>query len=330
MYFSPLTPAAPYQKPEYDKGNYTEKEVVIGEGDYALPGTLTLPQGEGPFAAVILVHGSGPHDRDSTIGGAKVFKDVAAGLAARNIATLRYEKVSKEHTFKLSAQPKFTLKNETADDALLAAGLLAAMKEIDSARIYVAGHSQGGYAVPMMLDSDTKSLIDGAILLSAPSGQLTDVMVEQQDEALKRIKELGLPEEMIAAQERSAAMIKQTAALIQNPEYSVEKLPEPFPLPPAYWWYEQRDYVPSESAKSQTAPLLILQGENDWQVSMKQYEGWKTALASRPDTEFKSYPKLNHLMTEYAGLSIGMEYGTPANVSAHVITDMADWIDRQK
>src|SRR2546423_637796 len=80
------------------KAAFGEKEVVIGAGGaWPLPGTLTLPKGDGPFPAVVLVHGSGPQDRDETIGPNKPFKDLAWGLATNGIAVLRYEKRTKEH-----------------------------------------------------------------------------------------------------------------------------------------------------------------------------------------------------------------------------------------
>lgn len=319
-----------FVKPTYDSGNYTEREVVIGEGTFALPGTLTVPKSEGPHPVVVLVHGSGPHDRDSTIGGTKVFKDIAAGLASHNIAVLRYEKVTKEHVFKVSALPQFTIKNESVDDVLQAVKLLKNTQGIDPSRIYVAGHSQGGYVMPIILDNDSAGDIAGAILLSAPSEQFTDVLVEQQKDALARLEQTGMPEEMLTAQKQAVATWTGIANLVQDSSYSKDNLPQNFPLPPAYWWYEQRDYVPAEFAQKQTRPMLILQGENDWQVSMKQYEGWKEALKARSDVSYISYPKVNHLLAEYDGLSVGMEYNNPANVSAAIIKDMAEWIGKGK
>jgi len=153
-----------------------------------------------------------------------------------------------------------------------------------------------------------------------------DAMVEQQEIVIGKMKELGLPDELIAAQGQTEAMIKQVAQLLQDPAYSKDNLPQAFPMAPAYWWYEQRDYVPAKAVQEVEQPLLIVQGENDWQVSMKQFEGWKTALEGREQVTFISYPKINHLLTEYEGVSIGLEYATPANVSSKLINDLADWI----
>lgn len=322
----PVEPVIAFTKPQYDKGNYSEQQVVIGEGTLALPGTLTVPEGKGPFPAIILVHGSGPHDQDSTIGGTKVFKDLSAGLASQGIAVLRYEKISREHTAKVATNQQFTLKNESVDDVIKALELLNNREGIDSSRIFVAGHSQGGYAMPIIIDNAKKDSIAGVILLSAPSEQFTDVLIEQQEVGLERLRQLGLPTEVIAQQEQAVAIWTSIAELVQNPQYSKDNPPANFPIPPAYWWYEQRDYVPTELAIKQAGRMLVLQGENDWQVSMKQYDGWKNALKSRSDITYISYPKVNHLLTEYDALSVGMEYGIPANVSSNIIKDIVEWI----
>lgn len=312
-------------KPAYDKGNYEEQEVVIGSGTFALPGTLMLPEGEGPFPVAILVHGSGENDRDETIGGVKVFRDIAVGLAAQGIATLRYDKVTRTHTFKVSAQPEFTIANETADDVRRAVELLKKQDRIDPSRIFVIGHSQGGYMMPVIFEQDTDDSLAGAILLSAPSGRLMDVLIEQQQFALERLRTLNAPEELIAQQQQAVAYYESMLQIYDDPAYSLENLPENF-LTPVYYWFEQRDYVPAERAAKQSKPMLILQGENDWQVTMRQFEGWKEALADRSDVEYRSYPQVNHLLTVYEGLSVGQEYYKPANVSAEIIGDMADWI----
>lgn len=326
--FIAASSASTYQKPTYDNpATYTEQEITVGQGIYALPGTLTLPVGEGPFPAVVLVHGSGTHDRNSTIGGAKPFRDLAVGLASQGIAVLRYDKITYEHTFKISMQPKFTLKNESVDDALLAVQLLADNPHIESSQIFVAAHSQGGFAMPLMIENDKNHNIAGTILLSAPSSKFTSVLVEQQGELIKRVKQLGLD---ATPYEQQAAQWTAITSIVDDPKYSVDNIPNQFPLQPAYWWFEQKNYVPSELAKEQSGPLLILQGENDWQVTTKQFEGWKEALKDRKDTEFKSYPKVTHLLSEYDGISIGSEYVQPSNVSKIIIDDIVRWINKTK
>lgn len=326
MYIGPVSSGG-YQKPAYDNpAAYTEQEVRIGEGQWALPATLTLPQGEGPFPAVVLVHGSGPHDRDSSMGAAKPFRDLAVGLAAKGIAVLRYDKVTYEHTFKVAADPKFTLKKETVDDAVTAVKLLKQTPKIDPGRIFVAGHSQGGFAMPLIIDADQGKDIAGAIVLSGPSLKFADTLIEQQQELVARVKKLGQDP---APYEQQAAAWTQIAQLVNDPQYTVNHMPEKFPLSPAYWWFEQKNYKPVDLAVKQQTPMLVLQGENDWQVTMNQFNEWKKALQGRSGVEFKSYPKMNHLLAEYDGISIGAEYAMPSNVSSALISDIAAWIRKK-
>ena len=99
-------PAAPVAA----DANYSERELAVGEGDAALPGTLTLPNGDGQATgkgvpAVVLVHGSGPHDRDETVGPNKPFLDIARGLAEQGIAVLRYEKRTKARPHDFAGKP---------------------------------------------------------------------------------------------------------------------------------------------------------------------------------------------------------------------------------
>lgn len=82
-----------------------------------LRGALTLPAGNGPFPAVVLVGGSGPNDLDETVGGAKPFRDIADGLAAVGIASLRYEKRQTDYPFKMAADVHLTVDEEETDGA---------------------------------------------------------------------------------------------------------------------------------------------------------------------------------------------------------------------
>ncbi len=317
-----------YQKPSYDNPtSYMEQEVTVGSGKLALPGTLSMPVGKGPFPALVLVHGSGPIDRDSSAGGAKPLRDIAVGLAAKGIAVLRYDKLTYEHTFKLASNPKLTLKNETVDDAISALKLLQANPMISSSEIYVAGHSQGGFAMPLIVAADKDGDIAGTILLAGPSSKYVDVLAIQLKEMISRMKGLGQDTTPYEAQ---VAMWSSIIATVNDPQYSVDHLPDNFPIQPAYWWFEQRDYKPTDLAKKQTGPLLVLQGENDVQVPLSEFNTWKSELKNRHDVEYKSYPNVTHLLNAYSGISTGQEYNLPSNVSSIIIDDIATWIKKSK
>ena len=145
-----------YEPPAYvNQDLFTEREVQIGEGEWVLPGTLSIPVGDGPFAAVLLVHGSGPNDRDEAIGPNKPFRDLAWGLASQGIVVLRYDKRTKVYPEKMSdLLNTLTVKEEVIDDVLEAVSLLRSIPEVDSQRIVVLGHSMGGYLLPRIGAAD--------------------------------------------------------------------------------------------------------------------------------------------------------------------------------
>ncbi|CAM3986859.1 stalk domain-containing protein [Cohnella lubricantis] len=324
LYIEQANPSV-YQAPSYDNPDaYTEEEITLGSGSLALPGTLTIPSnGDGPFPALVLVHGSGTNDRDETIGGGKPFRDLAVGLASQGIAVLRYDKVTYEHMLKSAADPEFTLTKETVNDAISAVEYLRGRSDIDASHIFAAGHSQGGFAMPLIVQADQDHSIKGTIILSGPSEPFVDILVEQQEEQIKRLKSLG---QDTTANEAVMSQMQAIAAMVNDPQYSTDNLPANFPLAPAYWWFQQRDYNPVELAKTQSGPMLVLQGENDCQVPAIQLDGWKNGLANRTDVQYKSYPKVTHLLSEYDGVSTGAEYAQPNHVSEAIVNDIATWV----
>src|SRR4030095_10271614 len=173
-------PTAPYASPPYaSPGSYTEREVTVGTGEWALPGTLTLPIGDGPFPAVVLVHGSGANDRDETYGPNKVFKDVALGLASQGVAVLRYDKRTFVHGRKAIDVTQFTVKEETIDDALAAAALLRNEAVIDKRHVFVLGHSLGGMLAPRIAAADPT--LAGFIVMAGAVRPLATATLDQYE-----------------------------------------------------------------------------------------------------------------------------------------------------
>ena len=120
-------PPPPWNAPAYAKQNlFSEQPLTLTNGKFELPGTLTLPAGDGPFPAVVLVHGSGPEDQDETIGANKPFKDLAWGLASRGIVVFRYTKRTQKYGAQSSDDPvRLTVDDETISDARAAVALVA-------------------------------------------------------------------------------------------------------------------------------------------------------------------------------------------------------------
>lgn len=260
-------------------------ELVVVTGEIRLPATLTLPEGSGPFPAAVLVHGSGPHDRDETVAANAPFKDLAEGLARRGVATLRYVKRTRQYP-----RPVATVKEEVIDDAVSALALLRRQPRIDAKRVFLLGHSLGGYLAPRIAQRD--SAVAGVILLAGFVRPLEEVAREQ-------IAYLGAPPEAMGQFKRTA---------------------------PASYWDDLSTYDPAGAAQKLAVPFLVLQGERDYAVTMKDFELLRAALKGRRDATLKSYPKLNHLFLEGEGKSLPAEFSKPGHIPAYVLDDIAAFI----
>lgn len=315
LQFPPRGKVPPYARPE----TFTESAVTINPGEWELPGALALPKGEGPFPVVVLLAGSGPNDRDETIGPNKPLRDLAWGLASRGIATLRYDKRTRAHGARMPLET-ITLKEEVIDDALAAIKLLRAHKSIDAGKVFVLGHSLGAIAAPRIAALEPK--LAGAILLAGTTRPLEDVILDQ----VTYISSLKGP--LAFFDKGELEKLKKQVARAKDKDLSPKTPASELPLGmvPGSYWLALRDYDHVGTARALTQPVLVLQGERDYQSTMTDFEGWKKALADKANATLKSYPKLNHLFMEGKGKSTPSEYEKGDNVSAEVIDDLVAWV----
>jgi uncharacterized protein len=312
LFFVPPKSASDYTPPPYARTeNFQEKAVVVGSGELALHATLSIPKGQGSFPAVVLVHGSGSHDRDETIGPNKPFQDLAWGLASQGIAVLRYEKRTQAHPAWFRAHPEFTLVDETIDDAVLAVHLLETFPEVDAKRIFVLGHSLGGTAAPRIAQHANE--IAGLILLAGASRPLEDLVFDQSVYA-------GLSAEQLAVVKTKVAEIKALKSGSKRPAQDLL-----LGLPASYW-LDLQNYFPARVAASLRQPIFILQGGRDFQVGDPDFQLWQQTLKNRQNVQFASYPSLNHLFMVGTGKSTLAEYQQPGHIDEKVIADLSAWI----
>jgi fermentation-respiration switch protein FrsA (DUF1100 family) len=317
-----LPSKADYKAPRYVKQDaFRELELKIGDDEWTLPGTLSLPTGDGPFPAIILVHGSGPQDRDESILANKPFRDLAGGLASQGIAVLRYDKRTFVHG--KNFPKKFTVKEEVIDDVVRAVAVLRDRKEIDHKKIFVLGHSLGAMLVPRIGEA-TGDEVAGFIIMSGPVRPLEDLIIEQSTYAASLAGELT--DEEKAKLEKVKKHVQQIKDL-KPTEGSAEE--EHIFGAPVSYWLDLRDYQPALTAAKLKQPLLILQGERDYQVTMVDFELWKKHLGDKKNVVFKSYPKLNHLMITGEGKSRPEELAQEGHVDQDVVDDIAAWIKKQ-
>lgn len=303
-------PLPPYADPE----KYTEVKLTVKTGDYELPGTLTLPRDAKQCPAVVLVHGSGPHDQDETVLGTKPFRDLAAGLATRGVAVLRYEKRTHKYGGQMKPQD-VTLETETIDDAVSAAALLRTRPEIDPKRVFVAGHSLGGTAAPFIAQRDDQ--LAGLIILAGTPRSLLDLVAEQVEYIAK------LDGDLSEEEKTQLETINKSIAAIRAGKAGEDDVPLPG-APLKYW--QQLEKLPTlATAQQLKLPILIVQFGRDYQVTQKCFEAWQKGLKDRKNVTFKVYDDLNHLMVKGSGKSSPQEYSTAGNVDEAVVRDLARW-----
>jgi dienelactone hydrolase len=266
----------------------------------------------------VLVHGSGPNDRDETVGANKPFKDLATGLASRGVAVLRYDKRTMVHGGKSATLKTFTVKEEVIEDALEAVRLLQSQPSIDPRRVFVLGHSLGGMLIPRIGAADTT--IAGLIVLAGPARPLEEAIVAQT-------RYLAMADGTISAEEQKAieevtAVGDAVRALTSDDVTSGRMI---FGAPASYW-LDLRGYDPPSEAARVKRPMLVLHGERDYQVTREEFARWKAALGARPDVTFHSYPMLNHLFIPGTGPGQPAEYQVPGHVAEEVVRDIAAWV----
>jgi dienelactone hydrolase len=258
----------------------------IVAGSLTLPAIVTLPEAPRPAPLIVLVHGSGAHDADETVGPNKPFRDLAEGLAARGIATLRYVKRNRIAPLPASA----TLDDEVTTDALAAVALARATAGVDGSRIFVLGHSLGGYMAPHIASKDPQ--IAGIIVMAGNTRTLRESLTDQ---------------------------LNHLTGTADGVDASMAQLPARY-----------RDllagYDPPEAARSLKRPVLVLQGGRDYQVNEKDFARWMAVLTGNPTATLKRYPRLNHLFLEGDGVSMPAEYEQPGRIPAQVLDDIAGWV----
>lgn len=289
----------------YDNTKMEERDITVGAEGFKLPGTLTLPKlalgaGACKVPCVILVHGSGPNDRDETIGPNKPFRDLAWGLAERGIAVIRYDKRTKVYgAASVPAGREMDYDTEVVDDAVAVVKQVKTIQEIDINSVYVLGHSLGATVAPRIAEHSEG--LAGIVLLAALARPLEEALTEQLT--------------YIASLTGTSANVQEQVAELKSKTGGTE----------SYWKFANT-YKPVEVAAKLKLPILVLQGERDYQVTMEDFGLWRSGLFRSKNVHFKSYPKLNHLFQEGNGKATPMEYNHASPVAAYVIDDIAAFI----
>jgi dienelactone hydrolase len=297
-------------------GDGREKAVVVAGPAGALPATLLMPKSATPVPAVLFLSGSGPNDKDETIGPNTPFADIARGLGDRGIASLRFDK----RTFAIKDKTKLQnvqLKEEYYDDAAVALALLGSTAGIDGTRIFVLGHSEGAMVAPKVAAAFSPAR--GIVMMAAGVRPIDELLVEQVAFGAKLT---GRTADEIADQKKE---ITAAFAAIRDPQ---RKDTPPFMGAPASYWREVIALDVPKLVRESKLPILVLQGDEDIQVS--KTGDFELLRAKSGDSggrvTYRSFAGLNHLFMKVERGSTGAEYAIPGHVDPAVASFIADWI----
>ncbi len=303
------------------------EKIIIGENTkYPLNGLLTLPENiTEPVPAVVFVHGSGSSNMDEKVGQLTPFKDLAEGLANKGIASIRYDKRSFAHGLKMVRDKStiITVKEETIDDAILATELLKKDSRIDSHNIFIIGHSMGGMLAPR-IDSEGGKY-KGLIIMAGTPRKLEDVMLEQNKAVLCSTK--GLVNWIVRKQVAKLSGLFSGLYELSDEEAKKKKVMGGTTL---YYFKEMGEHSVADYLATTKKPMLIVQGEKDFQVSVeKDFNEYKRLLNDKTNVEFRLYENLNHAFVNYLYsdiLKAKQEYNTERHIGEEVVSNIADWI----
>lgn len=315
-------PIAPWRPPAYaDPDAFDEEDLTLGEAPLVVPGALTIPRRRPPLAAVVLLAGSGPLDRDETIGRNKPLKDIAWGLATQGVVALRFDKVTYAQTAIVARAETFTLNDEYVPHATAAAQRLRDHPAVDPRRIFVLGHSLGGTASPRVVAADPS--IAGMILLAGGATPLHWAIVRQMEHLA------SLTPGAEQGSQQAIDVLREQARLVDSQDLSPSTPRERLPLgTPGPYWLDLRGYDAPQLAAKLHRPMLILQGGRDYQVTVDDdLARWRAALDERPNVTTRVYPNHNHLFTEGSGPATPAEYEPAQHVDGSVVSEIAAWIE---
>lgn len=320
IYFQPAEARETYLLPSYyDKEKVRELPHFFYSGAHKLNSILCVPRdAKGPVPVVIFVHGSGPNDRDETMGATKIFRDIAVGLATHGIASFRYDKRTRTSGFKeVPMDPKMTVKEEVFLDLMEAWSHVKEDTLIDPKQVYFMGHSFGGMILPRFVFDYPE--VKGVIMLGANARPLEDLIIDQGEYLLSRNDDVENKEYLLDSLRKEVKRVKELTPAFARDTSRI------LTLPTAYW-LDLRGYDPPLTAAQLKIPVLVLHGQRDYQVTLKDYNLWKEKLKDKTDASFRLYPKLNHFFIAGEGESMPQEYMKRGNVAKEVVDDIASFV----
>ncbi|HTO15040.1 MAG TPA: alpha/beta fold hydrolase [Edaphocola sp.] len=320
----PQTPEKPYPYKEQEVSFLNKKENI------ELKGTLTLPEGKGPFPAIVLVSGSGPQDRNETILGHEPFLILADYFTRNGYAVLRYDDrgvAQSQGVFETGTTADF------AEDAMAAVDYLYNRKEVQKKKIGIMGHSEGGAIATKIAATNPKEL-SFIVMLAGPGVAGDQILLQQQkylaaaihqpDSLIEQSQKVNTFIFEIMKSTKDTALIRSRVltylnnsyndgTLASDPSKSKEETVRTYEkelLSPWLVYFVQ--YDPQPDLKRIKIPVLALIGSKDVQVIPKyNIPALKNAFekSGNKKVEVQELEGLNHLFQE-ANTGLPQEYAS--------------------
>jgi esterase/lipase len=317
FFFRPLEKA--YQPPAYaDRSGFKQTAMFIQTDSMHLPAVLTMPAKTGKWPVLIFIGGSGPNDKDETLGAEKPFRDLAMGLGVNGIASLRFDKRSLAYPGNFKSK-NYTLTDEYLEDIKNAITDISHIDGIDTNRIYLLGHSMGGMIAPLILKEN--KIFKGAVMLEANARPLQELVLEQ-------MKYLSLKDTSKETSSGNIEQIKKQVAAINNITIK-DSSKEYLGAKGSYWLSLKKYNQVMVASRLESQKLLIIQGGEDYQVNNTDFQLWKKQLNGKTNVQFNFLEKIDHALVEGNGSMSPSEYNIPKNVPKYLVDLIADWINKK-
>ncbi len=335
-YVRPQTPAAPFP--------YTTERLTWQGAGVTLGGTLTVPEGDGPFPAVLLITGSGPQDRDETIAEHRPFAVLADQLARQGVASLRADDRGVGESTGVLVEATY---DQLVDDVLSGVSLLEARPKVSASKIGLLGHSEGGTIAALAASKSEK--VQYVVMMAAPGVKGRTLLLDQAEAILATT---GVPHDRLAthrmahaqaldALDKDPATLRSAFKKLVSIQVDIAehylKQPRPADLNPIVdaaigtvntpWFSQLVKYDPAPTLASVDVPVLVLNGSLDLQVLPDpNLDAIRGALDHNDDALVMEFPGLNHLF-QHAKRGTMDEYGLIEETMApEVIQTVGEWV----
>jgi len=338
----------PYEENQYETPpanlSAINEPIVLGV-EWPIDAMLALPAGasaSAPVPAVVIVAGSGSHDMDGNVDNilaVRPYLDIASFLQENGIASIRHNRRFYQHP-EASFRADITLYDEVMADALKALGVLLNDPRVDNDRIYLIGHSMGGYLAPR-IHALADEAFAGLILMAGSPRSMGELIIEQFTDDIEFHRANIGPEDPLyeIMQMQLAAIeppLEEFIALYatltgMSDEEAQETFIELLGGMPAYYFRDVLLNPFDEAVADMDVDMLVMQPERDFQVRADtDFVLMQEILGYRDNVQFKLYPDLNHMFMSSTATNFS-EHGQEimmltGHMDAGALGDIVDWI----